>query len=207
MRCNIFTLSILMNNELTNTDNSISDPEEWMDLYGDLLYRFALNRVKDSTVAEDIVQETFLAALGAYKNFKGHSTLRTWLVAILKNKSVDYIRKKVKEQRSDKIEDLANRVGGNFSRQGDWPMGYCRWLDTPMNLYAHKELMNTMYNCLSALPGRLAEAFVMREINGLSTKDICAALNVTSTNCWVILHRARRRLRVCIETYLLDFTE
>ena len=77
-----------MSGELTKTYDGMHDPETWVDLYGDILYRIALSRVKDSSVAEDLVQETFLAALGAYKNFKGRSTLRTWLIAILKYKFV-----------------------------------------------------------------------------------------------------------------------
>jgi RNA polymerase sigma-70 factor (ECF subfamily) len=196
-----------MNGELSKTDNSMHDPETWMNLYGDFLYRFALSRVKDSMAAEDIVQETFLAALGAYKNFKGHSTPCTWLIAILKNKSVDHIRKIVREQGSDKIESLAYLVGRNFSGQGEWMLRGCKWSDTPNTLYARKEFMATLHKCLSKLPGRLAEIFIMREINGLSTKEICEALNITATNCWVMLHRARRRLQAYTVTYLFDFTE
>lgn len=197
-----------MDSEPAKIDNPIHDPETWMDQYGELLYRLALRRVKDSTAAEDIVQETFLAALGAFKNFKGHSTLRTWLIAILKNKSVDHIRKKVKEQRSDKmVEYLANVVAGNYDRQPEWSLRFCKWFDTPINLYAYKEFLDMLYKCLSKIPSRMAEVFIMREIDGLSTKEICEALNITSTNCWVMLHRARRRLRACIEAYLLDLTE
>jgi RNA polymerase sigma-70 factor (ECF subfamily) len=193
-----------MGGDLTKIENPIHDPETWMDQYGDVLYRFALFRVQDSTVAEDLVQETFLAALGAYKNFKGHSTLRTWLIAILKNKSVDHIRKKVKERRSDEMERLGNGVGANFNGQAEWPLRHAKWLDTPLKLYARKELMDTLSNCLSKLPDRLAQAFIMREIDELSTKEICESLNITSANCWVILHRARRRLRACLETRLPD---
>lgn len=196
-----------MDGELSKIDNRMHDPEKWMALYGDMLYRFAMFRVKDSIAAEDIVQETFLAALGGYKNFKGHSTLRTWLIAILKNKSVDHIRKKAKEQRSDKIEYLTNRIEANFDRLADWPLRHGQCFETPMKLYAHKELMKTLYRCLSKLPGRLAEVFTMREIDGRSTSEICEALNITSTNCWVMLHRARRRLRTCIESDRPDFTE
>lgn len=196
-----------MDGELTKIGNRRPDPETWMDLYGDLLYRFALHRVKDFAAAEDIVQETFLAALGAYKSFKGHSTLRTWLIAILKNKSVDHIRKKVKEHGSDRMEYWADAAGANFDRRAERSLRYCKWFDTPMTLYAHKELMDTLEKCLSKLPGRLAEAFRMKEIDGLSTKEICETLNITSTNCWVMLHRARRRLRACIECDLHDFTE
>ena len=193
-----------MGSELTKIENPLNDPETWMDQYGDLLYRFALVRVQDSAAAEDLVQETFLAALGAYKNFKGHATLRTWLIAILKNKSVDHIRKKVKERGSDEIDLLGNGIGDNFNGQGEWPLHHCKWCDTPLKLYADKELMDTLSRCLSGLPGRLAQTFIMREIDGLSTKEICEALNITSTNCWVMFHRARRRLRACIETHLPD---
>jgi RNA polymerase sigma-70 factor (TIGR02943 family) len=193
-----------MGSELTKIENPINDPETWMDQYGDLLYRFALVRVQDFAAAEDLVQETFLAALGAYKNFKGHSTLRTWLIAILKNKSVDHIRKKVKERGGDEIDRPGNGIGDNFNGQGDWPLRHCKWFDTPLKLYADKELMDTLSGCLSGLPGRLAQAFIMREIDGLSTKEICEALNITPTNCWVMFHRARRRLRACIETHLPD---
>jgi RNA polymerase sigma-70 factor (ECF subfamily) len=196
-----------MSGGLTKTDNSRHDPETWVDLYGDILYRFALSRVKDPSVAEDLVQETFLAALGAYRKFKGRSTLRTWLIAILKYKFVDYIRKKVREQGSDEIESSANVVDGNFNGQGTWRLRCYKWTNNPIMLYAQKEFMDTLYKCLAKLPGRLAEAFIMKEIDGLSTKKICEALNITAANCWVMLHRARRGLRPCTETCWLDVTE
>jgi RNA polymerase sigma-70 factor (ECF subfamily) len=193
-----------MKGELTRVNNDMHDPEMWVDLYGDFLYRFAFSRVKDSMAAEDLVQETYLAALVAYKNFKGHSTLRTWLIAILKNKSVDHIRKKVREKTSDEIESLANGVGHNIKGQGEWPFQFCNWSNSPRNLFAKKEFMDTLHKCLTKLPGRLAEIFFMKEIDGLSTEQICEALNITRTNCWVMLHRARRRLRACTEIYLFD---
>ena len=183
------------------------DPETWVDLYGDVLYRIALSRVKDSSVAEDLVQETFLAALGAYKNFKGRSSLRTWLIAILKNKFVDYIRNKVREQRSAEIGSLANVVDGNFNGQRSWPLRCYKWTNNPIKLYAQKEFLDTLYQCLAKLPGRLAEAFIMKEIDGLSTKEICDVLNITATNCWVMLYRARQGLRPCTETCWLDVTQ
>ena len=203
----IFNSGIFMSGGLTKTDNSMHDPENWVDLYGDILYRIALSRVNDSSVAEDLVQETFLAALGAYKNFKGRSTLRTWLIAILKNKFVDYIRNKVREQASAEVESLAIVGGRSYKRQEQWPLRCYEWTNNPIKLYAQKEFMDTLYNCLAKLPGRLAETFVMREIDGLSTKEICEALNITAANCWVMLHRARRGLRPCTETCWLDVTE
>ena len=196
-----------MDNQPAKIENFYHNPETWVDQYGDLLYRHALRRVKDFTAAEDIVQETFLAALEAVKNFNGHSTMRTWLIAILKHKSVDHIRKRIKEQRSDKIEYLANIVAKNFDRQPEWPFHYCIWQNTPLNIYAHKEFLDTFHKCLSKIPSRMAGVFMMREIDGLSTKEICEAFNITPTNCGVLLHRSKQKLRACIECYLVDFME
>ncbi len=97
---------------------SIDNPESWVDSYGDFLYRFALSRVKDPAVAEDLVQETFLAALRARENFKGQSAGRTWLVAILKHKIVDHIRKKIREPSTDKIETLMDTSDPDFDERG-----------------------------------------------------------------------------------------
>ena len=90
----------------TDTKAVLDNPEIWVDKYGDFLYRYALLRIKDPATAEDLVQETFLAALKARRAFKGRSSARTWLIAILKHKIVDHIRKRVREQSSDKIESL-----------------------------------------------------------------------------------------------------
>jgi RNA polymerase sigma-70 factor (ECF subfamily) len=196
-----------MDSQPAKSDNSHHNPETWVDQYGGLLYRHALRRVKDFTAAEDVVQDTFLAALQAFKNFNGDSTMRTWLIAILKNKSVDHIRKRIKEQRSDKIEYLPNVAAKNFDRPPEWPFQYCVWQNTPLNLYAHKEFLDTLHKCLSKIPRRMAGVFMMREIDGLSTKEICEALKITPANCWVLLHRSKQRLRACIECYLVDFKE
>ena len=103
-------------------DNSTAEllPETWVDEHGDALFGYALSRLKNSASAEDVVQETFLAALGARKNYKGRSTTRTWLIAILKHKIVDYIRKKVREQDTDKLESMTDGIDVNFTDRGDW---------------------------------------------------------------------------------------
>jgi RNA polymerase sigma factor (sigma-70 family) len=114
-----------MNQNQTATSPGPDDPESWVDLYGDLLYRFARSRVKDTSIAEDLVQETFLAALKSRANFQGRSTALTWLISILKHKIVDHIRKRVREPASDKVESLSDAfandpVEGNFKDGGGW---------------------------------------------------------------------------------------
>ena len=175
------------------------DPLLWVDQYGDLLYKFALSRIKDPATAEDLVQETFLAALRSQKNFQGRSAIKTWLVAILKHKIVDFIRKKVREQSTDRIESLADAVDGSFKADGNWDIQPQKWTGNPGKIYEQKEFMNVLYRCLSELPDRQAEAFILREIDGLSTDEICKALNITATNSWVMLYRARMWLRRCLE--------
>ncbi len=177
----------------------IDDPESWVDHYGDFLYRFALSRIKDPAVAEDLVQETFLAALRGRENFKGHSAGRTWLVAILKHKIVDYIRKKIREPSSDKIEVFTDQTDPDFNEQGEWQLRPSRWAVNPGRIYEQKEFLDVLYRCLAGVPERLAEAFMMREIDGLSTAEVCKALDITATNSWVMLYRARMSLRRCLE--------
>jgi RNA polymerase sigma-70 factor (ECF subfamily) len=182
----------------------IDNPENWVDEYGDFLYRYALSRVKDPTIAEDLVQETFLAALKARQNFQGRSTARTWMIAILKHKIVDYIRKKVREPASDKVESLSDAavndsVDGSFASDGEWKNRPAEWAVNPTKLYEQKEFFDILYRCLGELPGRQAKAFMMREIDGLSTDEICKALGISATNSWVILYRARMLLRQCLE--------
>lgn len=193
-----------MNQTQTATPKQLDDPEIWVDQYGESLYRFALARVKDPSIAEDLVQETFLAALGARKRFKGQSTTRTWLIAILKHKIVDYIRKKSREQDTDKLESMTNGIDVNFTDRGDWKMRPNKWAKNPMKLYEQKEFMDVLYHCLAELPERQAEAFMRREIDGLSTEEICKELDITATNSWVMLYRARMFLRSCLEKKWLD---
>jgi RNA polymerase sigma-70 factor (ECF subfamily) len=177
----------------------IDDPESWVDHYGDFLYRFALSRVKDSDVAEDLVQETFLAALRSRESFKDRSTVRTWLIAILKHKIVDYIRKKIREPSSDRIETLTDLMDSDFDDGGKWQAQPHKWAVNPGKIYEQKEFFDVLYHCLAELPGNLAEAFMLREMDGLSTSEVCKALDITATNSWVMLYRTRMSLRRCLE--------
>jgi len=198
-----------MTKKRAEINSQIENPESWVDQYGDFLYHFTLSRIKDPSIAEDLVQETFLAALKARKNFQGRSTARTWLIAILKHKIVDHIRKQVREHTSDKVESMLNTaandpVDSSFNDEGDWRIRPSKWAIDPMKLYEQKEFMDILYQCLGKLPKRQAEAFMMREIDGLSTEEICKVLNISATNSWVMLYRARMWLRRCLENSWLS---
>jgi RNA polymerase sigma-70 factor (ECF subfamily) len=188
-----------MNQKQSAPESHALDPEVWVDQHGDYLYRFALARIKDPSVAEDLVQETFLAALGARKNFENRSAVRTWLTAILKHKIVDYFRKYSKEQASEDIEAIGEAIDSLFDNTGQWKIKPGKWYVNPMKIYEQKEFLSILYECLAKLPERLANAFILREMEGLSTEEICKALKISATNSWVMLYRARMNLRGCLE--------
>ncbi len=193
-----------MMNEGNSDAANIDHPESWVDNYGDFLYRFAIARVRDPGVAEDLVQETFLAALRGRETFDGRSEVRTWLIAILKHKIVDFIRKKIREPSTDKIETLTDGTDPDFDDRGEWRVRPSSWAVNPSNIYEQKEFFNVLYRCLGELPERLAEAFMLREMDGFSTEEICKALNITATNTWVMLYRVRLSLRRCLKNKWLN---
>lgn len=178
---------------------SLSEPDTWVDLYGDVLYRFAMARLKDPAIAEEVVQETFLAALRSRDNFQGRSSEKTWLIAILKHKIMDHFRKKRPEESRDDIETFSDTPHGVFNQKGAWHIPPKNWRIDPRAVYEQHEFMDVLYRCLADIPKRPADAFRLREIEGLTTEEICKLLNITATNCWVMLYRARMALRRCLE--------
>jgi RNA polymerase sigma-70 factor (ECF subfamily) len=176
------------------------DPSTWVDEHGDALFRFALLRVKDPGVAEDLVQETFLSALKGIDRFKGSSQLRTWLVGILKHKIIDHFRKNRPEVLSSDLATLENETEEErLQRERAKVEGLSEWRDTPSNLFENKEFWDVFLGCLDGLPETHRRAFALREIDGVDGGEICKILGITSTNLWVILHRARGKLRSCLQ--------
>jgi RNA polymerase sigma-70 factor (ECF subfamily) len=188
-----------MNPKNSNIDRSTLNPEAWVDHYGDYLYRFALSLVRDPSVAEDLVQETFLAALSARKKYAGRSSERTWLTGILKHKIADYFRKKAKEPSGHDIESGMQILDGLFDSQGKWKVKPVEWAANPQELYERQAFMKIFNECLTGLSSRLASVFILREMIGETTEEICKVLDISATNYWVILHRARGYLRRCLE--------
>jgi len=188
-----------MNEKGSSKENQLSDPNSWVDKYGDYLYRYAVSRVQDSVAAEDLVQETFLGALNARGNFKGRSSERTWLSGILKHKIIDYFRKQKKEQPFADMETTDEFMEDLFDGTGNWRVGPNKWPVNEVELVARKEFWEVFYRCLSELSGRLGRIFILREMEGLSTREICNVFNITATNCWVMLYRARTKIRHCLE--------
>ena len=183
------------------------DPEQWMTEHGDYLFAYALGRVRDKTVAEDLVQETFLSGLRGISGFRGSSSLRTWLVSILKHKILDYYRDRYRRGVDASSADEEDET--SFRREGDWrghwePRNAPRqWPVTEQTAVEEAELRQILDECVSKLPQRLRLVFTMREIDEMGTVEICKVLDISTTNLWVMLHRARLKLRRCVEFHWL----
>jgi RNA polymerase sigma-70 factor (ECF subfamily) len=177
------------------------DPAIWLQRHGDYLYRHALFRLRDAAAAEDVVQETLLAALKSSNRFVGRSNERTWLVGILKHKIIDHYRS---SQREAQLEGCDND-DEFFDKAGAWrstsrPVA---WNVNPESALELKDFQRSLEWCLNQLPERLAQVFVLREIDELTTEEICSLLSITPTNLWVMLHRARLRLQGLLGARLL----
>jgi RNA polymerase sigma-70 factor (ECF subfamily) len=167
-------------------------PAQWLREHGDLLWRFAIARVKDADAAEELVQDTLVAALGSLQHFRGDSTERTWLVGILRHKIADRERARRRAGTREVWDD-------NYGPDGRWAHAPARAHADPSALGERPEFWERFARCLALLPAPIAQAFVMREIRGVSVEAICVHANISAENAWVRLHRAREGLRRCLE--------
>lgn len=187
------------------TTLSIPEPARWLDRYGDELYRFALARVSDTIGAEELVQETLLKALGSLATFRGEASERTWLFLILKRKIIDYYRHQARhpEESLDRLtpdgptEAVFFRPANGHWRQPQYPAS---WQSADGEL-EQQELAHLLHNCQQQLPARHAAVFVLRFVEELPTEEICKELGLTTSNYWVIIHRAKLQLRRCLEKH------
>jgi RNA polymerase sigma-70 factor (ECF subfamily) len=175
------------------------DPATWVDDHGDALFRYAILRVKDETVAEDLVQETFLSALKAIDRFQGGSALRTWLVGILKHKIIDYYRKSRPEVLASDLGPAEDESHEHRLERAAEAPALEDWAGSPSSLLENQRFWEVFAGCLNELPEAHRRAFSLREIDGYKGEEICKILDITSTNLWVILHRARNKLRTCLQ--------
>ncbi len=195
---------------MSDSKENILDPQQWVERYGDYLFNYAVVRVNDSGKAEDLVQETFLAALKARDRFRGDSAERTWLTSILKRKIIDTYRKKYSSKESSFGEHEETVFDGDFYRSEEPFKGH--WLEgkgpnsytlLPDGELEQEELMRFINLCIENLQPQLAAAFIMRMIDEEDSDTICKELGITPSNLWVMLHRARLKMRDCLEKHWL----
>jgi RNA polymerase sigma-70 factor (ECF subfamily) len=187
------------------TQNQRLDPTGWLEAHGEYLFRFALARVRDKAVAEDLLQETLLAAIGSCHSHAGRSSERTWLVGIMKHKAIDHLRR-IARTAQFQLTDDGNEDCDFFERsgprRGHWrdDLAPLSWHVDAAYLLESREFWETFNHCLAQLPQQIAIAFTLREIDGLESNEICEILNITPNNLWVMLHRGRTKLRNLLET-------
>jgi RNA polymerase sigma-70 factor (ECF subfamily) len=187
------------NNQSEEIRQTTLNPDTWLKDHGDYLFRYALVRLRDRTIAEDVVQETFLAALKGWDQFRGRASVKTWLVGILKHKIIDHFRKNSREIPVTDLLSSDDSPEEFFDRHGKWKEQPSRWGNDPKEALEKKEFWNAFKACMTGLPGHLSQAFALREIDGLESREICNLLKISSTNLNVILFRARARLARCLE--------
>lgn len=163
------------------------------------LLKFALLQLRNTAWAEDAVSDTLLVALEKPQSFSGRSQLKTWLIGILKHKLVDQIRRQTRElsTTSDDDEPLEDLL---FHQDGHWREAPQDW-SQPESSLQQVEFFRVLEACVDKLPGQQGRLFMMREWLELDTEEICKALSISPTNLWVMLHRARLRLRACLEQH------
>jgi RNA polymerase sigma-70 factor (ECF subfamily) len=178
----------------------VTDPETWVDRHGDCLYRYALLRLRSPELAADLVQDTFVEALRARERFLGHSSERTWLVGILRHKILDHIRKAARQSMSASGAVTSGAGESPFDRRGRWRHAQARWGAEPSRDLETREFWEIFGRCLSRLPAGIADAFLLRELDGLAAAEVQELLGITPASFWKRVHRARLQLRQCLET-------
>jgi RNA polymerase sigma-70 factor (ECF subfamily) len=185
------------------------DPRAWLESHGDYLYRYAVRRARTVSAAEDLVQETLLAAWQGRDGFAGAASERSWLTAILKRKIVDAIRRQARDVAATgaPADADADRFDP-FDRSGHWKRTPKDWgAGGPAEHLNREEFWAVLHTCLGKLPPRLHEAFLLRYLDERPGEDVCADLGITPANLWTMLHRARLRLCWCLSENWFGHTD
>jgi RNA polymerase sigma-70 factor, ECF subfamily len=177
------------------------DIKDALDEHREPLYRYALIHLRDRELAEDLVQETLLSAIESADGFRGDSSPRTWLISILKHKIIDHLRKAARSPIDRVAADETHDPDSDefFNAKGAWGDERPRSWHDPDKAFEHAQFWEVFQACSDRLPLQTAQVFLLREVMGFSIEDICKDLGISASNCSVMLHRARLRLRDCLE--------
>lgn len=167
---------------------------DWVDAHADYLFNFAVGQLRDVSAAEDLVQETFLAAVKSPDSFSGKSSERTWLVGILRHKMCDHLRKTCRE-RAVRVDTMPNSGAEAWEESALWLHDMAAESRLPSRRLELDELHTNLEIALGKLPPRIAQVFQLYEVEECSNREVCERLNITESNLWVMLHRGRKLLR------------
>ncbi len=174
------------------------DAQAWLERHGDALFRYALRNTGEREAAEDLVQETLLAAWQGRASFRGASSERTWLMAILRHKVNDHLRQQYQAPRQTEggSEDVENRM---FTDDGTWRKPPGRWGRDPLDNAQADAFLAILMACLESIPATQRESFVLCELGGLNARESVEVMGIKANHLYVLLHRARLQLRRCLE--------
>ena len=190
-----------------------SEVARWLKEHGDVVWYFALGRTRSQEAAEEVVQETFLAALQARGTFAGDSSERTWLLGIASHKVADHFRR---IRRASGVSGAAGALGAAdglsedavseasafstmFTEKGMWAQPPARWGLDASKAAEEAEMLAALRGCVELLPRSMGEAVWLRDLMALPADEVCKAMGITATNLWSRMHRARAALRACVE--------
>lgn len=180
---------------IVETATEADEQCDWLTTHGDYLFNLAVGQLRDASIAEDVVQETFLAALKARDRFSGRSSDRTWLVGILRHKIYDHLRK-VCRQRPVRGGDTNMRPEQEaWDDSILWAHEVSAECQEPSRRMELAEFRQALKTALGKLPPRIAQVFEMYEVEERPNHEVCEKLNISESNLWVMLHRARKQLR------------
>ena len=186
---------ILATNAQTDAPLETTSPGQWVDAHGDYLFNFAVGQLRDPSVAEDLVQETFLAAFKARARFAGNSSERTWLVGILRHKIYDHLRHACRERAVRVDSEPRRRDEEAWDDAVLWMHDVAAESESPSHRLELAEFRANLELALGKLPPRLAQVFQLYSVEDRPNREVCEQLNISESNLWVMLHRARMQLR------------
>ena len=174
------------------------NPDKWIVQYADYLFNYAITRVDDQELAKDLVQETFYSGIKGKENYRGDAAELTWLVSILKRKIIDHYRRINSAKGKKEIRMSFYEEG---KKKGSWieervPQS---WGNEAAKEIENDELKNALNACIENLPEKYRMVFLLKTVQQYETEEICNELDITPSNLWVIIHRARLQLRNCME--------
>lgn len=179
------------------TTNSIAH----LEVHADYLFSYAMLKLKDKALAEDLVQDTLVSALAASDEYTAQASVRTWLTTILKNRMIDHWRRQGREiavsdlmgddESGDSTDDFFDKAGRWFEMPKAYP--------DPDAAMMSKQFWSIFEQCLSRLKPQQAEVFLAREVHGMSHEEIRVSFALSESNAWVLMHRARIALGKCLD--------
>jgi len=181
------------------------DPENWVNLYSDILLKFAYQRVNNEEIAKDLVQDTYFSALKNLENFRGEASEKNWLFLILKNKITDHYRKKSVTGLETEISN-EKFYKDTFDEDGHWYKNTTpeKWNCDYDSVIDSEEFMKSFELCKDKLPEIHNIVFCLKYLDGEKSDEVCMKLGISSSNYWIILHRAKLQLRKCLEKNWFD---